>query len=159
MGQYWNGSRGDCKSKDLKANRHLHIQSSSNFNLGLKQNGKRACCGGRIQTSSLRGSPMMAVEQVGETTISPTNSLKEHLNPEQIPQKQLLNAGKGHQAPRKAAHFLQKEVRQNEVGMEICPRRESSKRRSFQTPGNTLTGRSVGSFGISECNITGRKNK
>ena len=36
MGQYWNGSRGDCKSKDLKANRHINIQSSSNFNLGLK---------------------------------------------------------------------------------------------------------------------------
>ena len=35
----------------------------------------------------------------------------------------------------------------------------SRERGSFQTPGNPLTGRSVGSFGISEGNITGRKNK
>ena len=33
------------------------------------------------------------------------------------------------------------------------------KERSFQTPGNTLTSRSVASLGISEGNITGRKNK
>ena len=42
--------------------------------------------------------------------------------------KQLLNAGRGHQARRKAAHCLQKEVGKNikikrktkEVGMKIC---------------------------------------
>ena len=33
------------------------------------------------------------------------------------------------------------------------------KERSFQTPGNTLTGESVVSLGNSEGNITGRKNK
>jgi len=33
------------------------------------------------------------------------------------------------------------------------------KERSFQTPGNTLTGESVESLGTSEGNITGRKNK
>ena len=37
------------------------------------------------------------------------------------------------------------------------PSREGSLRRSFQTPGNPLTARSVGSFGISEGNITSRK--
>ena len=31
--------------------------------------------------------------------------------------------------------------------------------RSFQTPGNTLTGESVASLGTSEGKITGRKNK
>ena len=30
---------------------------------------------------------------------------------------------------------------------------------SFQTPGDPLTGGSVGNFGIPEGNITGRKNK
>ena len=62
MGQYWNGSRDDCKRKDLKTNRHISIQSSSICNLGLKQNGKRACCGGRIQSSRLRGSPKVVEE-------------------------------------------------------------------------------------------------
>ena len=33
------------------------------------------------------------------------------------------------------------------------------KERSFQTPGNTLTGESVVSLGTSEGNITGRKSK
>ena len=33
------------------------------------------------------------------------------------------------------------------------------KKRGFQTPGNTLTGESVGSLGTTEGNITGRKKK
>ena len=45
-----------------------------------------------------------------ETTFSPTNSSKAHLDVEQLPQD---NAGRGHQAPRKATHSLQKEVGQN----------------------------------------------
>ena len=45
-----------------------------------------------------------------ETTFSPTNSSKAHLDVEQLPQN---NAGRGHQALRKAAHSLQKEVGQN----------------------------------------------
>ena len=35
----------------------------------------------------------------------------------------------------------------------------SIKKRSFQTPGNTLTAESVGSLETTEGNITGRKNK
>ena len=79
--------------------------------------------------------------------------------------KQFLNTGGGHQAPRKATHSLWKEVGQNikdrkakELGMETCPGREFW-RRSFDTVENPLTGGSVGSFGISEGNVTGRKKK
>jgi len=43
--------------------------------------------------------------------------------------------------------------------MEIWPGKGVLKRRSFQAPGNTLTSGSVGSFGISEGNIMGRKYK
>ena len=42
--------------------------------------------------------------------------------------------------------------------MEICPR-EGVVKEKFPTVENALTGRSVGSFGISEGNITGRKKK
>ena len=44
--------------------------------------------------------------------------------------------------------------------MEIHPQKgvlKKERERSFQTPGNTLIGRSVGSLGISEGNIIGRK--
>ena len=49
------------------------------------------------------------------TTFSPTNSLKDHLKAERIPpkKKKNLNTGRGHQAPRKAAHWLRMEVGQN----------------------------------------------
>jgi len=43
--------------------------------------------------------------------------------------------------------------------MEIHPRKEVLKKRSFQTPGNTLSGGSEASLGISEGKITGRENK
>ena len=44
--------------------------------------------------------------------------------------------------------------------MEIGPRKGVLKKmRSFQTPGNTLTGGSVASLGISEGNITWRGKK
>ena len=43
--------------------------------------------------------------------------------------------------------------------MKTCPGRESWRRRSFQTPGDTLTIGSMGSFGISEGNKTGRKKQ
>ena len=52
---------------------------------------------------------MMAEEQDGEATFSPINSSKEQLNAEQISQKQLLIASRGHQTPRKATHCLQRE--------------------------------------------------
>ena len=38
-------------------------------------------------------------------------------------------------------------------------RERSLKKRGFQTPGNNLTAESVVSLGITEGNITGRKNK
>jgi len=63
------------------------------------------------------GSPKMAEEYDGETTFSPTNSSKEHLNTVNST-KQLLNAGRGHQAPRKAAYFLR-----NVVGKTIKDKR------------------------------------
>ena len=44
--------------------------------------------------------------------------------------------------------------------MEISPRKGVLKKeRSFQTPGNTLTGESVARLGNSEGNIPGRKNQ
>ena len=52
----------------------------------------------------------MAEEQDGETTFFPTYSLKDHMNAKKNSTKQLLKAGTGHWAPRKAAHSLQKEV-------------------------------------------------
>ena len=77
--------------------------------------------------------------------------------------KQLLNAGRGHQAPRKAAHSLWKEVGKNindkkrdKRGRDGALSREGSlkKERSFQTPGNTLTAESVVSLGTTEGNIS-----
>ena len=66
-----------------------------------------------------------------------------------------MNAGRRHQAPRKAAHCLRKEVGQNikhknrdKRGRVGDPSGEGSLKteRSFQTPGNTLTGGSVGAL-------------
>ena len=80
--------------------------------------------------------------------------------------KQLLITSRGHQALRKAAHCLQKEVEQNikdkkrdKRVRDRDPSREGSLNRSFQTPGNRLTGGSEGSFQISEGNLIGRENK
>ena len=73
-----------------------------------------------------------------------------------------LNTGGGHQAPRKAAHCLQKEVGQNITDKKRDKRVRDGgpswggSLRSFQTPGDPLTGGSVGSFGISEGNIIGK---
>ena len=81
--------------------------------------------------------------------------------------KQLLNADRGHQAPKKAAHCLRKEVGQNIKDKKRDKRvrdgdpswEESLNRGSFQTPGNPLTGGPGESFLISEGHLTGRKNK
>ena len=99
------------------------------------------------------------------------------LSPSQIPQKnistranstkQLLNAGRGHQEPRKADHSFQKQVGKNindekrdKGGGEGAPSWEGNlKKRGFQTPGNSLPAVSVASLGNTESNITGRKNK
>ena len=86
--------------------------------------------------------------------------------------KQLLNAGRGHQALRKADHCLQKQGRKNikdekrdkggregalsQEGSPV-PGRESQKERSFQTPGNTLAAKSVASLRSTEGDITGRE--
>ena len=79
-----------------------------------------------------------------------------------------MNADRGHQAPRKAAHYLQKEVGKNikdkkrdKRGRDGASSWEGSlkKERSLQTLGNTLTAESVASLGTTEGNITGRKNK
>ena len=81
--------------------------------------------------------------------------------------KQLLTTSRRQQAPRKAAHHLWKEVGQNikdkkrdKRARDGDPSREGSLNRgNFQTLGNPLTGRSGGSFRISEGNLTGRKCK
>ena len=67
--------------------------------------------------------------------------------------------------PRKAAHCLRKEVGQNIKDKKRDKRARygdpsqggSRNRGSLQTPGNSLTGGSGGSFRISEGNLTGRK--
>ena len=77
--------------------------------------------------------------------------------------KQLLNTGRGHQDPRKAAHSLQKEVGQNiedkktkELGTETHPREGVVKEEWFPSTRKPSHQWSVGSFGISEGNITRR---
>ena len=81
--------------------------------------------------------------------------------------KQPLDAGGGHQAPRKTAHSFQKEARWNikdkkrdksvrEGDLSWGGSREAG---GFQTEGNPLIGRSVGSLGISEGNISRKKKK
>ena len=45
-----------------------------------------------------------------------------------------------------------------EIGRELH-QEGNLKKRGFQTPGNTLTAKSVVSLGSTEGNITGRKNK
>ena len=80
--------------------------------------------------------------------------------------KQLLIASRVHQVPRKAAHWLRREVGQNikdKKGDKRArggdPSREGNLNRgSFQPPGNPRAGGSEGSFRISEGNLTGRKN-
>ena len=80
--------------------------------------------------------------------------------------KQLLIDSSGHQAPRKAAHCLRREVGQNikdkkgdKRARDGDPFQEGSLNRgSFQSPGNPRADGSEGSFQISEGNLTGRKN-
>ena len=54
-----------------------------------------------------RGGAKMAEEQDGENTFSPTNSSTEHLR-QVNSTEQLLNAGRGHQAPRKATQVFER---------------------------------------------------
>ena len=59
-----------------------------------------------IKSIHWRDSPKMAKEQDSETTFSPTNSSKDDLNVQQLPQKKLLNTSRGNQELRKADHSL-----------------------------------------------------
>ena len=117
----------------------------------------KKCCGGRSQDGRGIGwgdhfLPYKFIERTIERWANFT--------------KQLLIPSWGHQVPRKAAHGIQKEVGQNIKDKKRDKRardgdlsREGSLNRgSFQTPGN-CSGRSEGSFRISEGNLTGRKNK
>ena len=99
------------------------------------------------------------------------------LSPPQIHQKNICILSKFHKktseywqrtsGTQKGSPFLQKEIGQNikdkkrdKRDRDRVPSQEwSLKKRGFQTPGNPLTSGSVGSFRISEGNITGRKNK
>ena len=81
--------------------------------------------------------------------------------------KQLLIASGGHQAPRKAAHCLQREVGQGYWRLKRGDKRTrdgdpswegSLYRGSFQSPGNPGTGGSEGIFQISEGYLTGMRN-
>ena len=79
-----------------------------------------------------------------------------------------MNAGRGHQAPRK---MKTQKLSSKEVGKNIQDKKRDKrsrdgdpswegclkKERSFQTPGNTLTGESVANLGTSEGNITEEK--
>ena len=56
-------------------------------------------------------------------------------------------------------NYKRQKGRQKSQGWRPILGREWWRRRGFQTAGNALTDRSVGSFGISEGNITGRKKK
>ena len=81
--------------------------------------------------------------------------------------KTTSDASRGQQAPRKAAHHLQKRVGQNIKDEKRDKRARDGdlsqegrrNRGSFQTPGNSVTGGSGGSFLILEGNLTGKKNK
>ena len=53
-----------------------------------------------------------------------------------------------------------KDKKRDKRGRDGAPSQEGSlKKRSFQTPGYTLTAESMASLGTTEGNITGRKNK
>jgi hypothetical protein len=81
--------------------------------------------------------------------------------------KQLLNTGGEHQAPRKESHSLQKEVGQNitdkkrgkTVRDRDSPREGFMKEEKFPNSWKPSHLRICWEFGISEGNITGRKNK
>ena len=81
--------------------------------------------------------------------------------------KQLLNAGRGHRAPRKAANSLCGEVGQNiadkKTGKRVRDRDPSGegfvKKEKFPNSWKSSHRRVCGEFGISEGNITWRKEK
>ena len=62
-------------------------------------------------------------------------------------------------SPKGGRTKYKRQIRDKREGQRPGLRRELWRRRSFQTSGNPLTGGSVGNFGISEGNITGREKK
>ena len=62
-------------------------------------------------------------------------------------------------SPKGGRTKYKRKIRDKREGQRPGLRRELWRRRSFQTSGNPLTGGSVGNFGISEGNITGREKK
>ena len=104
------------------------------------------------------------------------NRMGRPLSPLQIHQKNIWTLSKFHKTTsecwqrtsgtQKGSPLSSKGGRENiqkikretkEGGTEIHPGKGVLKRRGFQTPGNTLTGKSVASLGTSEGNITRRK--
>ena len=77
------------------------------------------------------------VEEVGQGEhFLPHKFIKRTFKHRVYSTKQLLNASRGHQAPRKATHCLQKEVGKNieetkEGGTKLCPRKGVLKREKF----------------------------
>ena len=124
------------------------------------------CQNGHYQKDSTEGCPKMARNRMGRP-----------LSPPQIHQKIIWTLNKFHKTTsehwqrtpgtQKDSPFSSKEIEQNikdkkrdqRVRDRDPSRREPGGRRSFQTPGNPLASRSVGSFGISQGNITRRKKK
>ena len=81
MGQYWCGSRDQCERKDFKTNKQTY-KHSVQFHLqpGSEAEWKWACCGGRIESSGLRGGRKTA-EGIGwKDLFLPTTLWKEHLS-------------------------------------------------------------------------------
>ena len=109
----------------------------------------------------------MAEEEDGETTFSPTNLPKEHLNTEQIPQNNFWGWQKdgGHEAPRTAAHCLQKEVGQNIAdkkttkALEIHPGEGVIKEEKFSNTRKSSHQQVYGEFWNPRGQHTGRENK
>ena len=60
--------------------------------------------------SNFEGTPKMAEEQDRETSFSPKKFIKRTFERWVNATEELLNAGRGHQAPRKAAHYIQEKV-------------------------------------------------
>ena len=101
----------------------------------------------------------MAEEQDGETTFSPTNSSKEHLNADvqfhktaSECQQRTSGTQKSSQLSSKGDRKNIKDKKRDKRDRDEVPSQEGSlkKERHLQTPGNSLTGESVMSLGISD---------
>ena len=75
------------------------------------------------------------------------------------PAKQIIGFKTGRKKYNKTKKETKEVGRERRPGKGIPSREETLKKRSFQTPGISLAAESVASFGSTEGNITGRKNK